>query len=117
MDHNEAASSALHSTINRALHAMASHLHRFRSELDWLEDTIAWIRENMGTFHATEEAGLASLGYVATHLKSSNCFAMEVEKKIQNILALVSSTSGHRSTAIRLTGNSFSIASRLQMTS
>ena len=117
MDHNEAASSALHSTINRALHAMASHLHRFRSELDWLEDTIAWIRENMGIFHAMEESGFASLGFVATNVKSSNCFAIELEKKIQNILALVNSTLIRLSAAIRLTGNSFSIAFRSQMTS
>jgi hypothetical protein len=96
---------------------MASHLHRFRSELDRLEDTIAWIRENMGIFHAAEEAGLESLGFVATHVRSSNCFAMEVEKKIQDILALVRSKSRRRSTAIRLTGNSFSTAFRLQMTS
>jgi hypothetical protein len=69
---------------------MAAHLHRFKSELEWLENTTAWLQRTLKDYHPAEEAGHESLEFAATQLKSANDFAVELEKKIQNILALVS---------------------------
>ncbi len=77
---------------------MAAHLHRYTSELTSIEDTIAAI----GKYHAhvmgveSVEPSVAfnyieqGLFQIASQLKAVQRFEQELEKKIQNSLALVS---------------------------
>lgn len=87
-----------HQELNKVLHAMAAHLHRYASELTSTEFTIenleTWHRyihekhpsDNEGEYQEIEQ----NFSQVASQLQSIMCFEQELEKKIQNILALVS---------------------------
>jgi len=85
------------STINRALHSIAAHLHRYRSELNSVEGIIAGLSTHYTILcerGAEGDAGKASRGFsqVLTQMQATNYFTQELEKKVQNILALVSKT-------------------------
>lgn len=82
------------STINRALHSIAAHLHRYRSELNSVEGIIADLSTHYTILcerGAKEDAEKASRGFrqVLTQIQATNHFAQELEKKVQNILALL----------------------------
>jgi hypothetical protein len=81
-----------HEELNKALHAMAAHLHRYLSELKSLEETLS----DIGGYY--ESTGLQgpqnptienSIWQIASQLQPIKHFASELEKKLQNILALV----------------------------
>ena len=84
--------------INRTLHAMVAYLHRYASELTTIDDTIVAIARHHqsvmdcevamrgGVYHKVED----DLSHVASELKAIKDFGMELEKKIQNSLALAS---------------------------
>ena len=86
------ATTSPHQDINRALHAIASHLHRYTSELTSIEDTVnAIIKYHsiicpQGVEFERVEDGLHQ---VASQLKATKDFELELEKKTQNSLALV----------------------------
>jgi uncharacterized phage infection (PIP) family protein YhgE len=107
--------------INKALHAMASHLHRYASELSSLEETLSEIAAHHKAIHDENtmlndfqfqriENGLRQ---VASQLRPIKHFETELEKKLQNILALVSR---HQVRGVKvLKHSSFSIVSSSQM--
>ena len=77
---------------------MAAHLQRYRSELNSLEVTIADIDRQlteMRHFHdSTDDANrqlIHGLNQTASQVRATNDFGQELEKKLNNILALVSS--------------------------
>ncbi|KAI5791067.1 hypothetical protein EDC01DRAFT_657030 [Geopyxis carbonaria] len=75
--------------LNKALHIMAAHLHRYRSELARLQgvaDLLVAKRELMiDEIHAAED----NLEQVRSQLSGVRWFANELELKISNILALL----------------------------
>jgi len=88
-----------HQDINRALHAMAAHLHRYTSELKSIEDTMALIIKH----HELIIKGVATIPsetfgrvengliQITSQVKAVKDFEVELEKKIQTSLALVGS--------------------------
>lgn len=87
---DESAKNASYNDISKALHAMAAHVHRYRTELDSLEDTGSEIERFFAATHGQDSPSLVGIGQVKSQLKATNAFVREQEKKIQNILALVS---------------------------
>lgn len=100
---------------------MASHLHRYASELSSLEETLSEIAAHHKAIHDENtmlndfqfqriENGLRQ---VASQLRPIKHFETELEKKLQNILALVSR---HQVRGVKvLKHSSFSIVSSSQM--
>ena len=97
-DNEAAQDTASQQNINKALHAMAAHLHRYSSELTSMENTIMaisghhkWLtqEDDSSTKHSSRKIE-DGLNEVASQLKSVQNFESELEKKTQNILALVS---------------------------
>lgn len=83
-----------HYDINRALHAMAAHLHRYTSELKSTDDITALIMEH----HALElrhdrefQKVERDLLRIQLQFRAIKGFLVELEQKIQISLALVSS--------------------------
>src|SRR5947207_8285550 len=88
--------------INKALHTMAAHLHRYGSELGGLERTVQDIRDCCERFRSlqppnalqtdcdTQENSTLSFSQVISQLRAMNSFRRELEHKTTNILALVS---------------------------
>ena len=95
MDDLENIDSDFNNEINKALHTMTAHVHRFRSELVMLEDIITDIAQHRETFFNRSGSepservtfGLAQIGF---HFSAVSNLRQEVENKIKNILALVS---------------------------
>lgn len=89
-----------HQDINRALHAMAAHLHRYTSELKSIDDTIVAVTKShclvMGvedrTTNPTYDRVETGLQQITSQVKAVRDFEGELEKKIQTSLALVSSS-------------------------
>lgn len=100
LDTGEATTLAATQTqINRALHSIAAHLHRYLSELNSLQGVIVDLATHYESVYEGEEEAshlesfqAASRGFSQTlsQIEASHAFAQELEKKIQNILALVS---------------------------
>lgn len=91
--------------INRALHSIAAHLHRYRSELKSIEGFIV----DLATHYAAvcergldDSADRASRGFsqVLSQMRATNDFAQELEKKIQNIRVIRSFLTASRSPMI-----------------
>lgn len=89
--------SALHG-INKGLHSIAAHLHRYQSELKSLEGTVTdlsnhhdYVESNEGSESVPEESENRTRGFsqVLSQIEACHDFATELEKKAQNILALV----------------------------
>ena len=86
-----------HQDINRALHAMAAHLHRYASELKSLDDKTAAIIEHYPLIigHESRTSDMAfrviedGLNQIHSQIKAVIDFEIELEKKIKNNLALV----------------------------
>lgn len=82
---------------NRALHAIAAHLHRYASELKSLDDTIAAMIKyhRLVWDYGSNTPGEAfqkvenGLHHIVSQLKAIKDFELELEKKIQNSLALL----------------------------
>ena len=86
------ATTSPHQEINRALHAIASHLHRYTSELTSVGDTISGIVKHHQSIcppGANLERVEDGFNQVASQLKAAKDFELELEKKTQNSLALV----------------------------
>jgi hypothetical protein len=92
----------MNTEINKALHTMTAHLHRYGSELGWLQDIVSDISAHHASYHEDRTAhrevvkisagGRVSLGLrqVGSQLKAVTSFRQELENKTRNILALVS---------------------------
>ena len=87
-----------HEDINRALHAIAAHLHRYTSELTSIEDTTNAIVKTHRLVFSVAESHRSDTAFqrvedgfnqAASHLTAAKAFELELEKKIENILALV----------------------------
>ncbi len=87
-----------HEDINRALHAIAAHLQRYTSELTSMEDTMNAIVKAHQSVLSSAESQMSNATFkrvedgfnqAASHLKAAKAFELELEKKIENILALV----------------------------
>jgi prefoldin subunit 5 len=97
MDRDEAPPTAFYTRINRALHTVAAHLHRYCSELKSLEETIISLRCHQDSLTGCIEELQGSRGeriirgyeQVLSQIKASTYLATELEKKSTNILALV----------------------------
>lgn len=93
----QSAASMSHQDINRALHAMAAHLHRYASELQSLQDTTAAVIEKhpLVTGHDPQTPEKAfqviedDLNQTQSQIKAIIDFEIELEKKIKDNLALV----------------------------
>lgn len=97
MDRDEAPSTAFYTRVNRALHTVAAHLHRYCSELISLEESVLSLRCHQHSLAECIE-GLQGfkgdrinrgLEQVLSQIKASANLAAELEKKSTNILALV----------------------------
>lgn len=82
--------------MNRALHAMSAHLYRYGSELSSVEDTIVDILLRLKSILGAAENDTSpvakielSLEEAKGQLKAAETLRLELERKIQNILALV----------------------------
>jgi hypothetical protein len=103
MDDHEAMASNLNNDVNKALHTMTAHLHRYGSELGWLEDIVKDIIRHRRTFIATlKECGVDpikqlddlprisfALEQITSQLRTVSSRRRELERKTQNILALM----------------------------
>lgn len=105
MEKSNSTSLGLNTVINKALHIMAAHLHRYSSELERLEDIVCELlsrhEKSMSLIEMPsddssvalpQEWHRAKLGFeqIMSQLKAIRSFAKELESKITNILALVS---------------------------
>lgn len=96
MDSDDTSSSTLYTTANKALHSIAAHLHRYRSELNSLIRTTKALKGHEEIIrHGHKEPknighSVGGLEQIISQVEATNDFAQELEKKIQNILALVS---------------------------
>ncbi|KAF2726635.1 hypothetical protein EJ04DRAFT_582560 [Polyplosphaeria fusca] len=95
MDNNED-STKFYTDLNRALHSIAAHLHRYGSELKSLEATISDMDKQLTevcNFHErTDDANrqiIHGLNHIASQVREINDFVLELEKKLNNILALL----------------------------
>ncbi|ERF73686.1 hypothetical protein EPUS_00939 [Endocarpon pusillum Z07020] len=80
--------------INKALHTMTAHLHRYGSELGWLGDIVAAIAQQHETYFkyvrkTPPERTRFGLLQVASHLSAISSIRQELEGKTKNILALL----------------------------
>jgi hypothetical protein len=84
--------------LNRALHSIAAHLQRYLSELKYLQAIVKDLSSDYGLVHEDEISSgnrhgydMATRGYaqVLSQVDAAYEFAAELEKKTQNILALV----------------------------
>jgi len=92
--------SVIYQDMNKALHAMAAHLHRYASELSSISSTVSHIsmhhayvysKRSLTSRNETEFDKLEqNLNQILSQLQAVQNFEGELEKKIQNILALVS---------------------------
>lgn len=96
LDTNDKSSSTVYADMNRALHAMSAHLHRYGSELSSTEviisDLIISHGKAFGT--ATDAAGSvakveASLTEAKGQARTAETMRLELQQKTQNILALL----------------------------
>ena len=85
--------------LSRALHSIAAHLQRYLSELKSLQAIVIELSTDYSTVHEREistgavgDFEQAARGYnqVLSQVEAAHEFAVELEKKTQNILALVS---------------------------
>lgn len=93
----EGQASNTYSVVNRALHSIAAHLHRYGSELTSTQDSLT----DISTYHEgfkksrpaerQESFQRVSLCFdqIASQVKQVKAFLQELEVKLQNILALV----------------------------
>ena len=95
---SEAKATNTYSVVNRALHSVAAHLHRYGSELKAIQDTLADIMHAYREFGKSrhedyanaEKLSHTSFDQITTQVKQVKAFRWELEVKLQNILALVS---------------------------
>lgn len=89
--------------INNAVHTMAAHVHRYKAEMEVLEDLATDLANTHKTFctastcsleHGTTafSSYLVSLALVTSDVKALRKFIEELERKTQTVIALVSST-------------------------
>lgn len=80
---------------------MAAHLHRYSSELASIEETVLDIFNRHKPLNSRKafERVQDGLAQILSQVKSVRNFEAELEKKIQNILALVSHDSPQSSSA------------------
>lgn len=84
--------------INKGLHSIAAHLHRYQSELKSLEGTVTDLSTHHDYVECSEgvsegsENGTRGFSQVLSQIEACHDFANELEKKAQNILALVISS-------------------------
>jgi hypothetical protein len=88
---------------NQSLHCMAAHLHRYGSELRSLSDILQDIKSYNSHLHdefaarGVRQAGalgciMTALDQASSYLAAICLFRDELQQKIDNVLALVSST-------------------------
>ena len=110
------ATTSPHQGINRALHAIASHLHRYTSKLSSIEDTANAIVKHHHTIRppaANFERLTDGFHQVASQLKAAKDFELELEKKTQNSLALVIHSKGDLSKL--LSWQDYELLNRIQL--
>ncbi|KAK6062988.1 hypothetical protein SCUP515_12830 [Seiridium cupressi] len=105
LDNSKAAAlAATQMQINRALHSIAAHLHRYLSELKSLQGVIVDLATHYESVHESDEAShlesfdTAARGFsqILSQVEASHDFAQELEKKIRNILALTDAQLGQK---------------------
>lgn len=83
--------------ISRLLHTIAAHLHRYSSELAHLEDVLSGMSTQCKDFNTNPNKAnevdldktLKNLRQLTSHLRQAKGFVAEMDRKAQNILALV----------------------------
>jgi hypothetical protein len=100
-------STHFYAKLDRALHCIAAHLQRYRSELNSLEATIADIFQLAQKKHGASDTGerrvTLGLAQTASQVKATSDFGQELEKKLSNILALVRCSNLFEHKVVRLT--------------
>jgi hypothetical protein len=94
MDDFTASQPDFNNEVNKALHTMTAHVHRFRSEIAMLEEILADIIQHRQTFfdlcdETPPERVTLGLSQVGFQLSGVSNLRQEVENKTRNILALV----------------------------
>ena len=99
VDSNTSVSTAF-GPLNRALHSIAAHLQRYGSELTSTEETLSDIIRHHDQFlsdvkveglrHVADDNLVCNgLNDITSHLWQVKAFLLELETKLENILALV----------------------------
>jgi hypothetical protein len=96
LDTLDTSPSAVYADMNRALHAMSAHLHRYGSELTSTEDTISDLIIRHGKAFGTTTVPTsavatidASLAEAKGQVRAAETMRLELAQKTQNILALL----------------------------
>ncbi|KAF2250075.1 hypothetical protein BU26DRAFT_518529 [Trematosphaeria pertusa] len=91
MGSNKDTSDDVSARLNRALHSIDAHLHRYRSELSSMEGITLDLASHYATICDGDTANKVSQDFsqVLSQIQATSTFAKELEKKIQNILALL----------------------------
>jgi hypothetical protein len=103
MDNSNLQTEDFNNVLNKALHTMTAHLHRYGSELERLADIVGHVKwQHQGFFANRSDKGAhptigaetqrMQLGMIqiSSQLEAVNSFRQELEDKTKNILALVS---------------------------
>lgn len=99
LDSTQVTPEAVLQGINKGLHSIAAHLHRYQSELQSLEGIVTDLSSHHDYMECSEgsegdsggsENGTRGFSQVLSQIEACHDFATELEKKAQNILALVS---------------------------
>lgn len=98
------ATPAFNNEINKALHCMVAHLHRYGSELESLGDALDHVQQQHAEFFKMEpprvngipaylpsERVTICLAQIKSQIQSAKVLRQELESKVGNILNLVSS--------------------------
>lgn len=102
LDSDELNPSAVLTNLSRALHSMVAHPHRYLSEHKSLQGTVMDMVTNYEAVHESREQkdhdpvdsddlerATRSFSQVLSQIEATQDFAQELEKKIENILALL----------------------------
>jgi len=105
MENTNSTNLEMNTVINKALHIMAAHLHRYSSELERLENVVLDIirchdklyclvdlTENSRSSNEQDQGwvrGKLAYEQILSQLRAIRAFGKELERKIENILALL----------------------------
>ena len=81
---------AYFATLNKALHATAAHLHRYDSELTSILSTLGLLQARMQDRQDHRHLSFDDWGVTISQFEAVLALSHELEKKLKNILALVS---------------------------
>lgn len=87
--------------ISKALHAMAAHVHRYGTEMDSIQSTTSEMAGLcLEALNGNDGVAVANFAQLSSQITATKSFVSELEKKIQNLLALVSTNTSSLSSPL-----------------